>query len=657
MLLRLKEVASSSIVFSLRTFAAAMLAMYISYHLDLARPTWAFVTTYIVSTPLRGAGRSKGLYRLSGTLCGASFTVIAIPNLVNAPELLTLALALWVGGCLCWSIIDGTPRSYAMMLAGFTTAVIGFPSVSAPQAIFDTAIARTEEIGIAILCVELMGYMPFQPRAGDVLRVRIEKYLIHMRELTVSLLTFNPRTPSLIERARIMIDVAALDALRLQAYYDTPHFAAIEGWVVQLQRYARDYFTDLMTLDAQLRHAKQHDPELINLIEPITRSFLAWIERGEIAIPDDLTHLVSSAYNHQNRQRLVSSGILTTIQNIIERRYHCLDLKQKMKDGEACHQPYHPIARYIDYRQAVYYGIAVALYIVASCVFWIATGWPEGSIMALIGTVVCCFFASLDAPPTAVLGFLAATVIGSIIAGLYTFVVFPHIDGFPLFAYVMALSFIPIGIGLANANPTVAALMIPLVIGINTADLQNRFSTDIVSYFNGFMAQNMGVVTAGAMLALVRSITLQGATKRLLTQNGQALAHLAHDNITVCDPILDRMAHRSALALVRAPKLQRDQDRVATRVLRDLQTSRALVQIKDMLPSMSAHIQERWNRIRADLESRFARREGINDSAGIDAREIADLKDEICNGKHTHQALRFSGLMEMLEQSLKEEAA
>ena len=182
----------ASAVFSLRTFAAAMLALYLSYHFDLARPTWAFITTYIVSAPLRGAGRSKGVYRICGTLAGASFTVVAVPNLVNAPELLVLTISLWIAGCLYLSLIDGTPRSYAMLLAGYTAALIGFPSVNAPQTIFDTAVSRAEEIGIAILCVELMGHLPFNQRAGDALLARIEKSLIDMRQLAVQLMTFNP---------------------------------------------------------------------------------------------------------------------------------------------------------------------------------------------------------------------------------------------------------------------------------------------------------------------------------------------------------------------------------------------------------------------------------------------------------------------------------
>ena len=87
-------------LFAVKTFAAAMLALYIAMSIGLDRPYWAMATVYIVAQPLTGALRSKALYRLIGTLIGAAATVVLVPNLVNAPELLSAALALWTGLCL-----------------------------------------------------------------------------------------------------------------------------------------------------------------------------------------------------------------------------------------------------------------------------------------------------------------------------------------------------------------------------------------------------------------------------------------------------------------------------------------------------------------------------------------------------------------------------
>ena len=160
-------------LFALRTFAAAMLAFYIALSIGLDRPYWAMATVYIVAQPLIGAMRSKALYRLIGTLIGAAATVVLVPNLVDAPELLSTALALWTGLCLYIALLDRTPRSYLFMLAGYTAVLIGFPAVTTPDAIWDIALARVEEIGLGIICTTVVGTVVFPCELGPLLSDRI----------------------------------------------------------------------------------------------------------------------------------------------------------------------------------------------------------------------------------------------------------------------------------------------------------------------------------------------------------------------------------------------------------------------------------------------------------------------------------------------------
>ncbi len=119
----------ADIIFSVKTFVAAMMALLIGFAADLPRPYWALATVYITSQPLAGATRSKAIYRVVGTLIGAIASIAFVPALVNSPELLSLAIAAWVGLCLYVSLLDRTPRSYMFMLAGYTCALIAFPWV------------------------------------------------------------------------------------------------------------------------------------------------------------------------------------------------------------------------------------------------------------------------------------------------------------------------------------------------------------------------------------------------------------------------------------------------------------------------------------------------------------------------------------------------
>src|ERR1700753_2014573 len=123
-------------IFAFKVAFAALLALGIAFWIGLPRPYWAVVSVYTVSQPLSGATTSKAGYRLYGTILGAIAAVALVPNLVNIPVLLCLALALWTGGCLYFSLLDRTPRAYVLMLSGYTAAFVGFPLVDVPGTIF-----------------------------------------------------------------------------------------------------------------------------------------------------------------------------------------------------------------------------------------------------------------------------------------------------------------------------------------------------------------------------------------------------------------------------------------------------------------------------------------------------------------------------------------
>ncbi|ACD61617.1 FUSC family protein [Xanthomonas oryzae pv. oryzae] len=55
-------------LFSVKTFAALIAALYVALAGNLSRPCWAMATVYIVSQPLLGPTRAKGVYRVLGTL-------------------------------------------------------------------------------------------------------------------------------------------------------------------------------------------------------------------------------------------------------------------------------------------------------------------------------------------------------------------------------------------------------------------------------------------------------------------------------------------------------------------------------------------------------------------------------------------------------------
>ena len=122
----------AELLFAFKTFAGAMAALFISLWLGLDNPYWTMATAFIVSQPFAGAMRSKAIYRFCGTLIGGTAAVVLVPNLVNAPVLLSLAMAIWIGLCLYIALLDRSPRSYTFMLAATPPALSAFPPSPRP---------------------------------------------------------------------------------------------------------------------------------------------------------------------------------------------------------------------------------------------------------------------------------------------------------------------------------------------------------------------------------------------------------------------------------------------------------------------------------------------------------------------------------------------
>src|SRR5262245_20601068 len=70
---------AEAVLFSVKSFAAAIIAYYISLRIGFAQPVWAVTTAYLVSQPLAGAVVSKALFRVLGTFLGAAAAVALLP--------------------------------------------------------------------------------------------------------------------------------------------------------------------------------------------------------------------------------------------------------------------------------------------------------------------------------------------------------------------------------------------------------------------------------------------------------------------------------------------------------------------------------------------------------------------------------------------------
>ncbi|MDI2091729.1 FUSC family protein [Commensalibacter oyaizuii] len=141
-----------AIFFSLRTIIASYLALTIALWMELDSPKWALMTVWIVSQTSPGETISKSKWRVVGTLVGVIIAMIIVAAFPQEPILFGITMAIWMGGC-CWiaSLIRNS-SSYGFVLAGYTCALIGLSSISDPNNVFMTAVARGSYIILGVLC-------------------------------------------------------------------------------------------------------------------------------------------------------------------------------------------------------------------------------------------------------------------------------------------------------------------------------------------------------------------------------------------------------------------------------------------------------------------------------------------------------------------------
>src|SRR6516165_7769580 len=143
----------AALVFAVKTFLAALLALYISFWLTLDQPYWALLTVFIVAQPDSGLVLAKGFYRILGTAAGVLMTVALVFAFAQYGELYIAALAMWIGVCSFAARAVRNFASYGFQLAGYTVAIVGVPAALNPNEAYPIIVARATEISLGIGCM------------------------------------------------------------------------------------------------------------------------------------------------------------------------------------------------------------------------------------------------------------------------------------------------------------------------------------------------------------------------------------------------------------------------------------------------------------------------------------------------------------------------
>jgi len=630
-------------LFSVKSFGAAMLALYVSMSIGLPRPFWALMTAYIVAAPFAGPTRSKAVYRFGGTLLGAFATVILVPMFANSPELLSLVLALWVGACLYVSLLDRTPRSYVLMLAGYTAGLIAFPAVNDPGTVFDIALARVEEILLGISCATVVHSLVFPQGFAPVMLARLDHALRDAQAWIGDVLAPLGTANIALERRKLAGDITELRMMAVHLPFDTSHLRWTANAIHALQERLAAMVPLLSSIEDRLQALRGLGAgDTSARWHALLADIAAWTgtRRGDTppVTPDALRAaidaLTPAARRHADWRDLLQMNLGARLRALVDvcadthaLRRHIGQGASGMLPDAAFHLPaVKPQALHLDRGMALVSAAAAVIATLAGCAFWILTGWPSGAAVPMMAAVMSCFFATQDDPVPFIKGFLVWTIYSVPLSAFYLLAVLPALHSFEMLVLACAPVFLVLGVLIAR--PATFGRAMPFLFGIcGTLALQDTNTANAASFINSTLAQLAGLALAVLVMGVFRSVSAGWTARRLLRAGWGELVRIGDGRqVPSISEFSARMVDRIALLTPRLALAGPQQDLGAADALVDLRIGLNMTQLLAVREELGRSQAALWALLE-HLAQHFAARPGTD--AAEDAHLLASIDNAL----------------------------
>lgn len=528
------------IIFACKTFVAGMLALFISFELDLINPMWSIGTVLIIASPYSGMVSSKCIYRLVGTAAGAIIALLLTPHFINTPRLFTIILALWVGFALYISLLDRTPRSYVFMLAGYSTAMIVYNAITYVDSynIFDIALARVLEISVGVISTAVVSATFFPVHVGAMIKQRVIKTLQDLENIFEKLISAQDTNQNYTQILGVITrDASDIHALAVHLAYEKGELQGmtkplqemlhqvslvVANLVAMSQRIQQLEQMPLTTLAPRLSQLRQQTLQFLNQEKQLTADNL-----GDLPpqFEQDFSELIAMA---SSEQKTVLAALKMDVRHFIANMLAVKLLWQQIQKGHKeipseitmITTKYPSLHR--DHGIAVRGGISAVLITFIVTGAWILSGWKAGFMMAQMGAITACILTALDNPVPVLRIFIWGSIVSAGLVFIYAFGIFPHITHF----WQLALVLFPIFLVAVSMMANQMLMPIGMVLGINTMmglNLHNKYSMDAVSYLDSSFAMILGVLVSLIVIDLVRAVSPDTSATRILSLHYQAM--------------------------------------------------------------------------------------------------------------------------------------
>jgi len=507
----------SSWSFAIRVWLAMILALFVSFWLQLEAPASAAVTVGILAEPTRGQALDKAGFRLFGTIVGVTASIAITGLFSQARDLILAAFAVWIGICVfVANLLDGY-RAYAAVLSGYTVAIIATQQIDTPQHVFESGMARGAAIAVGILSMAVVNTLMYTPDRHPRLMMQLAAFRRRVREYASAAFLGEPgnSTTFLTLLREIVALRPEIASMTLESSSGSVRSVAARsaavGLVAELQA-ARILNSGPLDVDDMARDQARAAPE----------------RADDAGLPAQrLPELVAGQKRVRDVETEVSAwAARELLRRDDEVRQDLLALRSARWPLRAWRAPL-----YRSYRTAAGNGVRAALWLAIASIFYVWAGWPAASVSLSFVALITGLGATLPSPR----GFTAITLIGTPIAavltGILEFIILNGADAFPVLAIAMAPFTVGAAVLMKSQNllwsslGRVNLLFIPILLAPSNPQTYNPQS---------FLFTSLFLVAAASLLlaaqTLIPPVSDDERRMRLLAEARSELQEPAHLN-------------------------------------------------------------------------------------------------------------------------------
>ena len=490
-----------AIIFSIKTFGAALLALLIAFWLGLDDPRWSLLTVYVVSQPDSGLVIAKSFYRILGTIGGVLITVALVFGLAQYGELFLASLSVWIGVCNFAARATRNFASYGIQLAGYTLAIIGIPAALNPAGAYPLVLARFTEIALGVGCAALVSRLVFPGELAPKLLARVRELVRGAKRFASSASEPGADRQQLdAECIGLATDFGTVETMRSSAYFES---------------------TDARLFNESLRRMSYAAVELcIVANEAGARSGSAGNVGASVVNTDDTPP--------ENAE--VVSGLVRTADCRAVSQFHqklleaegAFDRGQVVADsGAACRLWSDPVA-------AALIGIRSVLAVAITTFLWFATAWPNGPTAVVVAAVICTLVASIEQPEKISLALAATVLIAAVPVFVTQFYLLPYGVDFVSMSFTLAP--VMLACGFIMAQPKIGPLgLLAAVYFAFASNIDNVMTYDAISFLNSSLAILVGIGVAAALFSTFFPETPARVFRRYCRQVSARMSDFAAD--------------------------------------------------------------------------------------------------------------------------------